>query len=107
MRLIDADALIDQAINGMFPKLYNQLCFCPKDIDHAPTIDSVKWIPVSERLPDKCGRYLTCDDKGNVHIFEHNPMGVYPFMIAPNSERYYQPTHWMPLPNPPRMDGEV
>lgn len=47
MRLIDADALIDQAINGMFPKLYNQLCFCPKDINLAPTIDPVKhgrWI---------------------------------------------------------------
>lgn len=42
MRLIDADALIDQAINGVFPKLYIQLCFCPKDIDNAPTIDPVK-----------------------------------------------------------------
>lgn len=51
MRLIDADALIDQAINGIFPKLYNQLCFCPKDIDHAPTIDPVKhgkWIKGKE-----------------------------------------------------------
>lgn len=67
--------------------------------------DAVKhreWIPVSERLPDKYGKYLTCDGKGNIHIFEHNPMGVYPFMIAPNSERYYQPTHWMPLPEPPQ-----
>ena len=68
MRLIDADALIDQAINGMFPKLYNQLCFCPKDIDHAPTVDPVKhghWVCHPD--PDKMA--LVCSICGQVMPF--------------------------------------
>lgn len=73
----------------------------------AEALNAGRWIPVSERLPDKYGRYLTCDEKGNIHIFTHNPIAPYPFMIAPNSEQYYQPTHWMPPPDPPRKDDEA
>lgn len=102
-RLIDANALKER---------YKQVKWIVKAdgaaavhlLNIAPTIDPFHWIPVSDRLPEKCGYYLTCDWKGNVHIFEHDPKCEYPFFIRPDSLRYYQPTHWMLLPEPPKED---
>ena len=64
--------------------------------------ERTRWIPVNERMPDKSGRCLTCDQEGNIHIFEHNPRSKHPFFIRPDDMRYYQPTHWMPLPEAPK-----
>lgn len=114
MRPIDADALIDQAINGIFPKLYNQLCFCPKDIDHAPTIDPVKWVSVSDKLPEDERPVLTFMGYGGERVIGFQQIQSY-FCFDPNPHWQYggllrdgqSITHWMPLPDPPRMDGEV
>lgn len=27
------------------------------------------WVKVSKRLPEEPGVYLTCDEKGNLHVF--------------------------------------
>lgn len=78
MRLIDADALIDQAINGVFPKLYIQLCFCPKDIDNAPTIDPVKhghWEDENPIEPNPMFRAAVCSVCG---CTEGNPNNYCP-----------------------------
>lgn len=32
--------------------------YAKEKIDNAPTIDPVKWIPVTERMPEKAGSYL-------------------------------------------------
>ncbi len=64
------------------------------------------WISVNDRLPEEVGRYLTCDHSGNIHIHEHDPKAKYPFYVIPNSLRYYKPTHWMPLPEPPKESAE-
>jgi hypothetical protein len=65
-----------------------------------------KWIPVSERLPDKCGNYLV------VTKFDGDPVheAVYlkakkPLWFDPVEEyERYEVTHWMPLPEPPKED---
>lgn len=60
-----------------------------------------RWIPVSERLPDANGVYLSVDD-----------MGIYSFRVFDPSKRMWKAiwedekvTHWMPLPEPPK-EGE-
>lgn len=67
--------------------------------------DAVKWIPASERLPEKEGRYLCVVRIG------HKSGAVYVQIM--NGDKYgfslehiYNDdvTHWMPLPEPPKED---
>lgn len=67
--------------------------------------DATQWISVKDRLPEKGGRYLTCDHKGNVHIFYHYDFYQFPFDIDEENTRFYMVTHWMPLPPKPQ-EGE-
>lgn len=61
------------------------------------------WIPCSVELPKYMERAITCDEKGNIHVFPCD--GKY-FLdecckrITENHERYYVPIAWMPLPSP-------
>lgn len=69
----------------------------------APDINvGTKWIPCSERLPEKYGEYLCCDNCGNVII-------AMPFENRDSDTRYcaesdncymWSCTAWMPLPPP-------
>lgn len=68
MRLIDADALIkviqqnDYMLttkhNSMAPGMFTS--GIRQAVDESQTIDPVKWIPVSERLPENQKRVLVC-----------------------------------------------
>lgn len=63
------------------------------------------WIDVKDRLPEKDGYYLTCDHKGNIHVFYHHPSYVangnnMAFGICKNHPQFYRPIAWMELPNP-------
>ena len=59
-----------------------------------------KWIPVTERLPDKDGIYLTCNKKKEYefHLFQIGKR-MWPAIWEGDGV-----THWMPLPEPP--EGE-
>ncbi len=66
---------------------------------------STNWIDVKDQLPEKDGYYLTCDHKGNIHVFYHHPSYVTngsntAFGICKNHSQYYQPIAWMELPKP-------
>lgn len=63
-----------------------------------------EWISVKDRLPPKRTSALTCDRYGNIHIMFHCGGEKYPFNIPPWHPYYYEPTHWMPLPEPPKED---
>jgi len=77
MRPIDVDKLLEELNNGntkyecvidipgrtsvqkvidITIKAYRKLIF--ESIKNQPTIESDKWIPVEERLPEECGYYL-------------------------------------------------
>lgn len=60
-----------------------------------------RWIPVTERLPENYELVLTCDERGNIHIFPHLRHFKYPFGIRPEDPRFFMPKWWMPLPEPP------
>ena len=58
-----------------------------------------KWISVDERLPERNGRYLThCNIEGQslVCVLFYCKIGGFNEGAV---------THWMPLPEPPRMKG--
>ena len=58
-----------------------------------------KWIPVTERLPDKWERVITYDKYDGVtqnHIAGDNRSWCFGYHV----------THWMPLPQPPESEGE-
>lgn len=63
-------------------------------------LNADKWIPVKDRLPESEGHYLTCDKKGNIHVFYHHNSMMYPFGICENHSQYYPPVAWMQLPEP-------
>ena len=67
--------------------------------------DKRKWIPVTERLPEDYEQVLTCDERGNIHIFPHFRHFRYPFGIRPEDPRYFMPKWWMPLPQPPETEN--
>lgn len=58
-----------------------------------------RWIPVTERLPEKHGYYLATDGKS---VFEgiHYPISSWWYNLASKEDQ--KPTHWMPLPEPPK-----
>ena len=65
-------------------------------LDNGVTVQN--WIPVSERLPEKDGIYMTFNKKKEYgfHFFQ---MGK---SMWPAIWEEDQVTHWMPLPEPPK-----
>ena len=63
-----------------------------------------EWISVEERLPDKEGTYLTYTDKDNVDL---DIFCIYPSHGTKfwSDECRGKVTHWMPLPEAPKMKG--
>ena len=81
--------------------------------DAIEELSKPRWIPVTERLPDKCIPVLVCFDfKGrkSVDVADlwsdggfHNYSDEY---LTPEGRKYRKGTHWMPLPEPPKEETE-
>lgn len=62
-----------------------------------------KWIPVAERLPGVGEKVLVCGCKSGIYTAYLARDGKYPLWHKLNSKSHYcNPTHWMPLPEPPK-----
>lgn len=60
-----------------------------------------EWISVDERLPDENGRFLTVDKIGDMMVcYWEKHFGWFASVCNKNAI-----THWMPLPEPPKMKG--
>lgn len=91
------------------PEQYLSEGTCREIADHllANGVTLQKWIPVSERLPDTSGDYLTrCHHYRNGDWSEVVPFDVDKNYFA-DLDGYYYPfvTHWMPLPEPPKEEN--
>ena len=66
MRLIDADRLLTERMKSKYYHLPNGDTAIPIiDIEHAPTIEPMEWIPCSDGLPKKEeATYLICTEDG-------------------------------------------
>lgn len=108
MRLIDADelecvsAILPQDASDDYKEGYGDgMKYVLDIIDEQPTIDPVKWIPVSERLPEKNGEYLvteidpiTCERLTDIAY--HGD-----FICTNNGfHKANDVVAWMPLPEP-------
>ena len=103
-RPIDAEALKKELHCWLVnPKDWRTI---PQIVDAQPTIDPApRWIPVTERLPEKEDRYLCVKRigiSGSVYVAVMNG-DSHGFSM----EHIYTDdvTHSMPLPKPPEMDG--
>ena len=112
-RLIDAEAL-KKAVR-MWPRTKQPVLFyigtVLKGIEEAPTVDAVEvvrgqWIPVTDRLPEECDRYLC-----NVKSFAF-PGSFYQAILHYDKYGFREGhiytddvTHWMSLPEPPETAG--
>lgn len=96
-------------------------------LDELPTIYiyPTKWIPVTERLPEEDGRYLTLYPlKTKPRIWRHKVYGFAKDLVEVDKYEfnehksgfygydgeygYYEDkdvTHWMPLPEPPKEEN--
>ena len=104
----DNGEFIEKEIN--FAKIADNL------IAHGVTIQ--KWIPVTERLPDKIDQYIVvvkskCDFEDeyciDTDVAIYNPYerayidGCWTtFNDWDEGQQYLHVTHWMPLPKPPK-----
>lgn len=101
MRPIDADGLLKE-INDVYNGYMLSEQFAPADfqrmVEEAPTVETVpaeKWIPITERLPNKSGRYLVSYDSGYV------AMALYYESVSKwGSTTTERIVAWMPLPEP-------
>jgi hypothetical protein len=62
----------------------------------------MNWIKVTDRMPDKAGRYMICDKYGNIHVRDYNECQRYPFDIRPNHPHYFMAEWWAELPEAPK-----
>ena len=115
-RLIDAYALYRKFVNDtrtipIGEQRYVATWRISDLIADAPTVDAVEvvrgqWIPVTERLPKECDRYLC-----NVKSFAF-PGSFYQAILHYDKYGFREGhiytddvTHWMPLPEPPETAG--
>lgn len=62
-----------------------------------------EWISVDERLPEREGKYLVCTTNGNIGVgnfIDYYGKGTHLCFDC------WAVTHWMPLPEPPKMRKE-
>jgi hypothetical protein len=61
-----------------------------------------RWIPVSEPLPEMDERVMVGNAAdGWVTVGSRHLTGQYHHWDGDDSEELHEPTHWMPLPEPP------
>lgn len=76
-------------------------------LEHPPAdVRPVRWIPVTERLPEDSGYYIVCaKDGARTHVSFVQYQSRYRSWLLNGARAYWRITHWMPLPEPPRDDG--
>lgn len=68
-----------------------------------------RWIPVTERLPEKNGRYLVVTNRNQMIVnysVEHQMFNCHDsFSPLEAMKLHLDCTHWMSLPVPPKEEG--
>ena len=113
-RYIDADALKRKLIDekGFFPAIVAKAL---EEMPDADVVPKSEWISVEERLPENYGSVLVaCEGTtigGTAPIAIRSYGGGFWSLVDADGTAYLTEymhavvTHWMPLPEPPKMKG--
>jgi hypothetical protein len=91
----EIDALLDE-----IDRLQNENTLLTAELnDYNRLLEQTRWIPVSERLPDNDGEYLTYGIWGEMIVGEYIAFSIPDWGVQ-------EVTHWMPLPELPEADDD-
>ena len=103
--LIDRQAVLDIFKPWLEVKDYsegelNMLKCVIHELETMPSTSA--WVSVKDKLPDKCGKYMTCNKNDDYVIWyfdkENEKFGCSDY------EYEVEVTHWMPLPQKPESE---
>lgn len=115
MRMIDLDELMKFPIRrdhcdkeNANPNFINGI---ETVFEYAENLPTLRWIPVTERLPEHKTKVIVCDkenEKVTMSYFLYIMAGVRSFCIYDEDWSFSvnNVTHWMPFPTPPK-DGDT
>lgn len=61
------------------------------------------WIKCSEQMPNEEDVLVYCSDTKEQMVGFHKGNGLFQFFYMNGVEGVCEPTHWMPLPEPPSL----
>lgn len=98
------------AIEELKKKLYSQDITTSQILEMYMPLFIPKWIPVTERLPEPykevlfCGKYIYGGVQISYGYCEPHPNNSIKWIDMIDNEIPIDPTHWMPLPDPPKEE---
>lgn len=102
------EKLIDlmTAFYGVDPGYYGVEAYPLADHLIANGVTVQEWISVKDRLPEMHTKVLCCGKKGGRFIAELSSWGHenHLYWTKRDGKGCSEPTHWMPLPQPPKDD---
>ena len=104
-RLIDVDALIEEIESYRGDIFADEIVELIKQM---PSVDDTKWIPCSEKFPDKPGTYIVSAFDGAItHVSFAKWMPRLRTWALSGYRSYWKVKAWMPLPEPYKKEGET
>ena len=103
---IEREAVLEMLKRECSPKVFAYLA---DQVNAIPAADvrPVKWIPVTERLPENLTSVIVHRKDGGIFTWEYfntSPTDECWIDDSMNVYSFYDVTHWMPLPEPPKEE---
>lgn len=107
MRLIDADALLNETRTDYPDVPFDALCkmvkWFTKIVGEQPTIAAPRWVRCEDELPDENKDVLLCYEWTGISGTKYREVTVSSIREALGQR--FSPLYWIPLPEPPKEDA--
>lgn len=96
IKTLDEAANAIEELNGYLAEAERDRDEYRERLDKTNDMVEKRWIPVTERCPEKSGDYLVFDDCRNLYVNEWH------YLLKKWQYDDSRITHWQPLPEPPK-----